>query len=249
MARHPGARPPHRRPTAAGRTAVGRGRSGPGRAAPHPAAPGGGRARCRALLTGARKPPWLRVPARMGDEYLGLRRDGARPRPGHGVRGGRLPEHLRVLGGRHGHLHDQRRALHAGVRVLPGRHPPPAGRPTPTSPTGWPRPSNGSASPTRWSPLWRATTSPTAARPGSPRRSAPSGTGARRRRWRCSSPTARATRRSLATIFEAPPRRAQPQPRDRGAPAARRSALGRLRRAAWPSWPGPRTPGWSPSRG
>ena len=44
----------------------------------------------------------------------------------HRVRGGGLPEHLRVLGRRHRHLHDQRRALHPGLRLLPGRHPPPA---------------------------------------------------------------------------------------------------------------------------
>ena len=58
----------------------------------------------------------------------------ARPRPRHRVRGGRLPEHLRVLGRRHRHVHDQRRALHPGLRLLPGRHPPPRGRSTPTSP-------------------------------------------------------------------------------------------------------------------
>ena len=54
----------------------------------------------------------------------------ARPRPAHGVRGGRLPEHLRVLGRSHGHVHDPRRPLHAGVRVLPGRHPQAARRST-----------------------------------------------------------------------------------------------------------------------
>ena len=48
----------------------------------------------------------------------------ARPRPGHGVRGRRLPEPVGVLGRRHGDVHGARRALHAGVRVLPRRHPP-----------------------------------------------------------------------------------------------------------------------------
>ena len=57
-----------------------------------------------------------------------LKQHRARARPGHGVRGGRLPEPLRVLGRRHGHVHGARRALHPGVRVLPRRHPPPAGR-------------------------------------------------------------------------------------------------------------------------
>ena len=65
----------------------------------------------------------------------------ARPRPRHRVRGGRLPEPLRVLGRRHRHVHGQRRALHPGVRLLPRRHPPARAARRPTSPTGWPRPS------------------------------------------------------------------------------------------------------------
>ena len=53
-----------------------------------------------------------------------------RPRPRHGLRGGRLSQHLRVLGRRDRHLHDQRRAVHPGLRVLPRRHPASrAGRP------------------------------------------------------------------------------------------------------------------------
>ena len=52
--------------------------------------------------------------------------DDARPRPRHRVRGGGLPEPVRVLGRRHRHVHDQRRALHPGLRLLPRRHPPPA---------------------------------------------------------------------------------------------------------------------------
>ena len=38
------------------------------------------------------------------------------------MRRGRLPQHLRVLGRRHGHVHDQRLPLHSGLRVLPRRH-------------------------------------------------------------------------------------------------------------------------------
>ena len=45
-----------------------------------------------------------------------------RPRPAHGLRGSGLPEHLRVLGRSHRDVHDPRRSLHAGVRLLPGRH-------------------------------------------------------------------------------------------------------------------------------
>ena len=74
-------------------------------------------------------------------DYLRLKRTMRDLDAGHRVRGGRLPEHLRVLGRRHRHVHDQRRALHPGVRVLPGRHPPPASRSTRASPSGWPRPS------------------------------------------------------------------------------------------------------------
>ena len=50
----------------------------------------------------------------------------ARPRPGHGVRGSRVSQHLRLLGRRHRHVHAQRRSLHPRLRVLPGRHPPTA---------------------------------------------------------------------------------------------------------------------------
>ena len=94
----------------------------------------------------ADRQPQARVDAGQGPhsatEYRDCKRDHARPRPRHRVRGGRLPQPLRVLGRRHGHVHDQRRALHPGLRVLPGRHPPPRSRSTPTSPTGSPRPSS-----------------------------------------------------------------------------------------------------------
>ena len=45
-----------------------------------------------------------------------------------------------------------------------------------------------------------------------------------------------------------PPRRAQPQPRDRGPAAAGRAAVGRLRPHRCRCWPGPRPPASSPSR-
>ena len=38
--------------------------------------------------------------------------------PPHGLPGGRLPEHRRVLGARHGHVHDPRRHVHAALRLL-----------------------------------------------------------------------------------------------------------------------------------
>ncbi len=78
------------------------------------------------LPIATRKPEWLRVEAHMGPSYQGLREPDARPQARHRLRGGGLPEHLRVLGQRHGHVHGQRRALHARLRLLPGRHAPPA---------------------------------------------------------------------------------------------------------------------------
>ena len=64
----------------------------------------------------------------MGPRYLRLEADDARARARHRVRGRRLPEPLRVLGRRHGHVHDHRRALHPGVRLLPRRHAKPLAR-------------------------------------------------------------------------------------------------------------------------
>ena len=70
----------------------------------------------------ARRPEWMKVRARFDDEYLELKRLVREPRSPHGVRGGRVPEHLRMLGRSHRHVHDSRRPVHPGVRVLPGRH-------------------------------------------------------------------------------------------------------------------------------
>ena len=71
---------------------------------------------------GGRRPEWLKV--RLGDRQH-LRRYPARPArrgPQHRLRGGPLPEPGRVLGARHGHLHDPRQRLHAELRVLRHRH-------------------------------------------------------------------------------------------------------------------------------
>ena len=74
----------------------------------------------------------------------------ARPRPRHRVRGGGLPEHLRVLVRRHRHVHDQRRARARGRAASASSTP--AGRchSTPTSPSGWPRRSPAWAWRTPW---------------------------------------------------------------------------------------------------
>ena len=115
-----------------------------------PASPGPGRGRPRGRPGPG--PAQAAVAPGPGHHGRGLPRPqagAARPRSRHGVRGGRLPEHLRVLGRRHRHLHDQRRALHPGLRLLPGGHPPPApARPRRAGPGGrggasawaWPTP-------------------------------------------------------------------------------------------------------------
>ena len=77
------------------------------------------------LEISSRKPEWMRAPLRLTDDVIAHPQDDARPRPRHRVRGGGLPEPVGVLGRRHRHVHDQRRALHPGVRLLPRRHPPP----------------------------------------------------------------------------------------------------------------------------
>ena len=45
-----------------------------------------------------KRPDWMRVRARFDDEFLELKKLGARQGPPHRVRGSGLPEHLRVLG-------------------------------------------------------------------------------------------------------------------------------------------------------
>ena len=83
---------------------------------------------CRAASPSpSAKPEWMRARVHLGDRALRAQAHGARPRPGHGVRGGRLPEPVGVLVGGHRHLHALRRAVHAGLRLLPRRHPPPRG--------------------------------------------------------------------------------------------------------------------------
>ena len=144
----------------------------------------------------------------------------ARPRPGHGVRGGRLPQPLRVLGRRHRHLHAQRRALHPGLRVLPGRHPPARSRSTPTSPSGWPRPSSALGL------AFAVLTDGGPRRPGRRRgrRTSPTTVAAIRRRCpgtcgRGADPRLQGRPRRARRDLRRPSRRAQPQRRD-GGPAA-----------------------------
>ena len=65
-----------------------------------------------------RKPPWLKVPAPGGPNYRRLQSLIARPGPQHRLPGGQLPQRRRVLGARHGDVHDPRRRLHPPLRLL-----------------------------------------------------------------------------------------------------------------------------------
>ena len=61
--------------------------------------------------------------------------------PAHGLRGGRLPQHLRVLGRPRGHLPHRRRPVHPALRLLPDRHRQARSHSTATSRAGSPSPS------------------------------------------------------------------------------------------------------------
>ncbi len=104
-------------------------RRGGGAPTVSPAAPGRGGTRGRPRHRAAKAPLGAGARAhRQGLSPTGQHRPRSRAR--HRVRGGGVPEHLRVLGRRDGDLHDQRGALYPGLRLLPGRHaPPPAALP------------------------------------------------------------------------------------------------------------------------
>ena len=114
--------------------------------------------------------------------------------PAHGVPGGRLPQHLRVLGGPRGHLPHRRRAVHAPLRLLPDRHRQARARSTATSRAGSPSPCARWGCATPPSPASPATTCPTRAPGCTPRRSARSTSSTPAPASRCSSPTSPATR-------------------------------------------------------
>ena len=69
-----------------------------------------------------RKPEWIKTRAKMGPEYNAAPEPGEGRGPAHGLPGGRLPQHLRVLGGPRGHLPHRRRPVHPPLRLLPDRH-------------------------------------------------------------------------------------------------------------------------------
>ena len=196
-----------------------------------------------------RKPEWLRVKADMGEDYRELKRTMRVARPRHRVRGGGLPEHLRVLGRRHRHVHDQRRALHPRLRLLPRRHP---------QALGSARRRRAGARRRR-----RRADGPRARRRhrGRPRRPARRRRRRVRRDDRARSGAARSTTAvevlipdckgdpaALDAIFDGPARRAEPQPRDRRPPAARRAPVGVLRPQPGGAGPGQGRRSRRPSR-
>ena len=61
-------------------------------------------------------------PGEMGPEYQRAAAAGEARGPAHGLPGGRLPQHLRVLGGPRGDLPHRRRPVHPALRLLPDRH-------------------------------------------------------------------------------------------------------------------------------
>ena len=160
------------------------------------------------------------------------------------------PNICRVLGRRHGHVHDlgERCTRACGFCLVDTRKPRrPRRRRARAGGRGGrphgPRPRRAS----RW---WPATTSPTAA----PRAFAATIAG----HPRGAGPAAavevlisdcKGDAAALDVDLRRPPRRAQPQPGDGGPPAAGGAAVGRLRPQPGACWPGPRRPGSRPSRG
>ena len=110
----------------------------------------------------------------MGPEYNALQEPGEVRGPAHGVPGGRLPQHLRVLGGPRGDVPHRRRPVHPALRLLPDRHRQAASRWTATSRAGSPSRCRRWSCATPRSPASPATTCPTAAPGCTPRRCAPS---------------------------------------------------------------------------
>ena len=181
------------------------------------------------------RPPWMRV--RLRTAGLALRRARRhRPHrgPGHGLRGGALPEHRRVLGPR-----APRRSrswatrARAPAATAPSTRPSAASRSTRSSPGASPPPRRAWDSATSSSRPSTATTSTTAA---------PSTGRARSARCAGGCPTAGIEvltpdflgreEESLVTVLERAPARLQPQHRDRAPHPAARAHQGRLRARA-----------------
>ena len=192
----------HRARTAGGRVL------GSTRARPTVARPAAAPVRRRPGGRSARGRAEARVAAGQGHHGRRLPRPAARharPRSGHGVRGGRLPEHLRVLVRRDGHLHDQRRPAAPGPAGSARSTPATRCRSTPGSRPGGRGGGADGPGPRRHHLRGPRRPGRRRAPAASPRPSPPSGAAPPGPPSRCSSPTARATHASLGTIFDARP--------------------------------------------
>ena len=185
-----------------------------------------------------------------GDDGPGVHR-AARPGeargPAHRVPGGRLPQHLRVLGGPRGHLPHRRRPVHPPLRLLPDRHRQARRvRRRRAAPGGRVGAADG--------PALRHGHRRRPRRPARRRRVAVRRDGAadpraaaRAAASSCSSPTSMATRRCCAEVFDSRPEvlahNVETVPRifKRIRPGVPVRALARRHH------PGPRPPDWSPS--
>ena len=113
------------------------------------------------------RPEWMRVRADLGANFRETKRLVQQLDLHTVCEEAGLPEHLRVLGRPHRHVHDPRRPVHPRVRLLPRRHPEAAAARSRRARAGSPTRSRRSASSTRSSRASPATTSPTAAPPAS----------------------------------------------------------------------------------
>ena len=180
-----------------------------------------------------RKPAWLKVRAPGGPNYLAHAAAHAGPPAAFRLRRGALPEHWRMLGAWHRHLHDPRRRLHPELRLLRDRPRTSARATTSRSPRASPRrsPSSGCSTPSSRRSI--ATISPTSARTSSPRRFGRSTRSFPTARSRCSSPTSRGARSRSARCSRPRPRSTITTPRrcrassSAAAPAAATSACSR----------------------
>ncbi len=69
-----------------------------------------------------RLPEWLRIQLPTSDTFGRTRSLLGELKPAHRLRKRQVPQPLGVLEQGHGHLHDRRRPLHAGLRLLRGQH-------------------------------------------------------------------------------------------------------------------------------
>ncbi len=166
----------------------------------------------------------------------------------HGLRGGGLPQHLRVLGRPHRHLHGAGRALHAGLRVLPRRHPPPARARGRRAGPG--RRRGGHARPRARGRHERGPRRPARRRCRALRRDHRGHPGPRAAHHdRSAHPRLQGRRHRARRDPRRASRRAEPQPRDRRPAPARGASRRGLRALADGAGPRARRRDWSRSRG